>query len=135
METSNKLVESSNSCVSILSENFKDLERIVTRRDSVIAAANDIQGATSSKAALAFQHAKSSDMPNVESGSEAEEIASPKAIRNYSHLLLTPVCEEILNTMEPISGSKQMWTSGEKNPNGPKYKSSRWKRKFWVWRP
>ncbi|KAL2547838.1 Calreticulin-2 [Forsythia ovata] len=43
MESANKLVESSNSRVSLLSENFKDLKRIVTRRDSAIAAANDIQ--------------------------------------------------------------------------------------------
>ncbi|KAL2467695.1 hypothetical protein Fot_51241 [Forsythia ovata] len=49
METANKLVESSNSRVSILSENFKDLERIVTRRDSAIAAAKDIQGSLKCK--------------------------------------------------------------------------------------
>ncbi|KAL2494240.1 Coproporphyrinogen oxidase [Forsythia ovata] len=94
MENENKLVESSNSRVSILLENFKDLERIVTRRESAIAAANDIQGATT-KVALAFQHAKSSDTPTVESGSKAEEIASTKAIRNYSHLWLTLVCEKV----------------------------------------
>ncbi|KAL2555327.1 Uncharacterized protein Fot_00066 [Forsythia ovata] len=168
METANKLVESSNSRVSLLSENFKDLERIVTRKDSAIAAANDIQGSLkyicgySTKKVHAIltyngtnhlikkevpcetdqlthvytfmlrpdatynilvdnvekqtgclysnwdllppmkiknpevKKAKSSDTPTVESGSEAEEIASPKAIRNYSHLRLIPVCEEQL---------------------------------------
>ena len=38
---------------------------------------------------------KSSDTSTAESGSEAEDIASPKAIRNYSHLRLTPVREEV----------------------------------------
>ncbi|KAL2463537.1 Uncharacterized protein Fot_53193 [Forsythia ovata] len=162
MESANKLVESSNSRVSLLSENFKDLKRIVTRRDSAIAAANDIQdicGYSTKKvhAILTYngtnhlikkevpcetdqlthvytfmlrpdatynilvdnvekqtgclysnwdllppmkiknpevKKAKSSDTPTVESGSEAEEIASPKVIRNYSHLRLIPVCEE-----------------------------------------
>ncbi|GFY94989.1 Sec14p-like phosphatidylinositol transfer family protein [Actinidia rufa] len=37
---------------------------------------------------------KSSDTSTAESGSEAEDIASPKARRNYSHLRLTPVREE-----------------------------------------
>ncbi|XP_057494733.1 phosphatidylinositol/phosphatidylcholine transfer protein SFH8-like isoform X1 [Actinidia eriantha] len=37
---------------------------------------------------------KSSDTSTAESGSEAEDIASPKAMRNYSHLRLTPVREE-----------------------------------------
>ncbi|KAL8543001.1 hypothetical protein ACS0TY_003763 [Phlomoides rotata] len=37
---------------------------------------------------------KSSDTSTAESGSEAEDIASPKATRSYSHLRLTPVREE-----------------------------------------
>ncbi|XP_059647655.1 phosphatidylinositol/phosphatidylcholine transfer protein SFH8 isoform X2 [Cornus florida] len=37
---------------------------------------------------------KGSDTSTGESGSEAEDIASPKAMRNYSHLRLTPVREE-----------------------------------------
>ncbi|KAL0365547.1 UNVERIFIED_CONTAM: Phosphatidylinositol/phosphatidylcholine transfer protein SFH8 [Sesamum angustifolium] len=37
---------------------------------------------------------KGSDTSTAESGSEAEDIASPKATRNYSHLRLTPVREE-----------------------------------------
>lgn len=49
METATKLVESSNSRVSILSENVRDLEKIVTRRDSAIAEANNIQGSLKSK--------------------------------------------------------------------------------------
>ncbi|XP_019237734.1 PREDICTED: phosphatidylinositol/phosphatidylcholine transfer protein SFH8-like isoform X1 [Nicotiana attenuata] len=36
----------------------------------------------------------SSDTSTAESGSEAEDIASPKAVRSYSHLRLTPVREE-----------------------------------------
>ncbi|XP_048337115.2 phosphatidylinositol/phosphatidylcholine transfer protein SFH8 isoform X1 [Ziziphus jujuba] len=38
---------------------------------------------------------KGSDTSTAESGSEAEEIASPKAIKSYSHLRLTPVREEV----------------------------------------
>uniref|UniRef100_A0A7N0SZV3 CRAL-TRIO domain-containing protein n=1 Tax=Kalanchoe fedtschenkoi TaxID=63787 RepID=A0A7N0SZV3_KALFE len=37
---------------------------------------------------------KGSDTSTAESGSEAEEIMSPKSRRNYSHLRLTPVREE-----------------------------------------
>ncbi|KAG8368209.1 hypothetical protein BUALT_Bualt15G0021400 [Buddleja alternifolia] len=37
---------------------------------------------------------KGSDTSTAESGSEAEDIASPKATRTYSHLRLTPVREE-----------------------------------------
>ncbi|KAI3525358.1 hypothetical protein L2E82_51605 [Cichorium intybus] len=37
---------------------------------------------------------RSSDTSTAESGSEAEDIASPKAMRSYSHLRLTPVREE-----------------------------------------
>ena len=38
---------------------------------------------------------KGSDTSTAESGSEAEEIASPNAMKNYSHLRLTPVREEV----------------------------------------
>ncbi|CAK7329663.1 unnamed protein product [Dovyalis caffra] len=37
---------------------------------------------------------KGSDTSTAESGSEAEDITSPKAMKNYSHLRLTPVREE-----------------------------------------
>ncbi|KAA8547532.1 hypothetical protein F0562_003961 [Nyssa sinensis] len=37
---------------------------------------------------------KGSDTSTAESGSDAEDIASPKATRSYSHLRLTPVREE-----------------------------------------
>jgi len=38
---------------------------------------------------------KGSDTSTAESGSEAEDISSPKAMRSYSHLKLTPVHEEV----------------------------------------
>lgn len=38
---------------------------------------------------------KGSDTSTAESGSEAEDITSPKAIKNYSNLRLTPVREEV----------------------------------------
>ncbi|KAJ8763545.1 hypothetical protein K2173_002428 [Erythroxylum novogranatense] len=37
---------------------------------------------------------RGSDTSTAESGSEVEDIASPKALNNYSHLCLTPVLEE-----------------------------------------
>lgn len=42
-----------------------------------------------------LKQVKSSDTSTAESGSEAEDIAAPKAFRNYSHLRLTPVREEV----------------------------------------
>jgi hypothetical protein len=38
---------------------------------------------------------RSSDTSTAESGSEAEDITSPKAIKSYSNLRLTPVREEV----------------------------------------
>ncbi|THG13049.1 hypothetical protein TEA_012137 [Camellia sinensis var. sinensis] len=40
---------------------------------------------------------KNSDTSTAESGSEAEDIASPKAMMSYSHLRLTPVREEAVD--------------------------------------
>ena len=38
---------------------------------------------------------KGSDTSTAESGSEAEDITSPKAMKSYSQLRLTPVREEV----------------------------------------
>lgn len=38
---------------------------------------------------------RGSDTSTAESGSEAEDIASPKAMKSYSSLRLTPVREEV----------------------------------------
>lgn len=38
---------------------------------------------------------KGSDTSTAESGSEAEDIASPKMTKSYSQLRLTPVREEV----------------------------------------
>lgn len=43
---------------------------------------------------------KGSDTSTAESGSEAEDITSPKDIKNYPYLRLTPVREEVLQSLK-----------------------------------
>ncbi len=44
---------------------------------------------------LIVEQVKGSDTSTAESGSETEDITSPKAMKSYSHLRLTPVREEV----------------------------------------
>ncbi|KAL7602259.1 phosphatidylinositol/phosphatidylcholine transfer protein SFH8 [Lactuca sativa] len=76
---------------------------------------------------------RSSDTSTAESGSEAEDIASPKAMRSYSHLRLTPVREEAktiggTSYAGPFSGydeyvpmvDKAVDSGWKKQPSAPK---------------
>ncbi|CAI0377504.1 unnamed protein product [Linum tenue] len=62
---------------------FVHLEVFITLRD------------LSEIASSILKQVRGSDSSAAESGSEAEEIASPKALKAYSHLRLTPVREEV----------------------------------------
>lgn len=46
-----------------------------------------------------FLQIKGSDTSTAESGSETEDIASPKTMKSYSHLRLTPVREEVSDVL------------------------------------
>ena len=54
METANKLVKSTNSSVRLLSEKVEELERIVKRGDSVVAAAKAVHFSLNKKGGTSF---------------------------------------------------------------------------------
>ncbi|VFQ72174.1 unnamed protein product [Cuscuta campestris] len=69
------------------------------------------------------------DTSTAESGSEAEEISSPKAIRNYSHLRLTPVREEKqAKNIGPISHPNKLLSYDDCVPMVDKAVDSGWKK-------
>ncbi|XP_024979459.1 phosphatidylinositol/phosphatidylcholine transfer protein SFH8-like isoform X2 [Cynara cardunculus var. scolymus] len=70
---------------------------------------------------------RSSDTSTAESGSEAEDIASPKAMRSYSHLRLTPVREEA-KTIGATSYAGQFSGYDEYVPMVDKAVDSGWKK-------
>ncbi|KAI3716112.1 hypothetical protein L6452_23208 [Arctium lappa] len=77
---------------------------------------------------------RSSDTSTAESGSEAEDIASPKAMRSYSHLRLTPVREEA-KTIGATSYAGQFSGYDEYVPMVDKAVDSGWKKQPSVPKP
>ncbi|KAK7264270.1 hypothetical protein RJT34_31876 [Clitoria ternatea] len=72
---------------------------------------------------------KVSDTSTAESGSEAEDIASPKALKSYSHLRLTPVREEAKAVgLSSYAGSGNLLGYDEYVPMVDKAVDASWKR-------
>ncbi|XWS40061.1 hypothetical protein CRYUN_Cryun18bG0108200 [Craigia yunnanensis] len=77
---------------------------------------------------------KSSDTSTAESGSEAEDVASPKAMRSYSQLRLTPVREEA-KVVGKTSYAVNFSGYDEYVPMDDKAVDSSWKRQTSLQRP
>uniref|UniRef100_A0A2P2MCV5 Phosphatidylinositol/phosphatidylcholine transfer protein SFH8 isoform X1 n=1 Tax=Rhizophora mucronata TaxID=61149 RepID=A0A2P2MCV5_RHIMU len=78
---------------------------------------------------------RGSDTSTAESGSEAEDIASPKAVKSYAHLRLTPVREECKVVGKASHGASSFTGYDEYVPMVDKAVDSSWKKEACLQRP